>query len=286
MAADSTSSSRRESLSELWFNRDDVKRHLEALGYGNIDGDVLESFKNDLEKLVLTESVSSTTAKSSPESTKSSLESPDVFGRQKTRKAVFSVVVDENRRPIVPPHMEIQGDASFVSIEESSSPSSPRAESVRDRPRRCVRKVLRKRESLRESLSETSANISRETSDESSQCQSESRPDSASAKARAPLCPPSFIRPVNNGREPGRIRRCDPVRLYHEYREQWSQCPLPGENGHNHLRWALKEHFERGHSRLSTHRQHQISPPNAYVPPPDKKRQSLRWAVRQALAKH
>ncbi|XP_033225293.1 uncharacterized protein LOC117178142 [Belonocnema kinseyi] len=52
----------------------------------------------------------------------------------------------------------------------------------------------------------------------------------------------SFIRPWRLNPETHRKwKKSDPVALYQKYQEEWKHCPLPGENRHKAIRWAIRE---------------------------------------------
>ena len=36
-------------------------------------------------------------------------------------------------------------------------------------------------------------------------------------------------------------KKSDPVALYQKYQEEWKHCPLPGEDQHSNIRWAIRE---------------------------------------------
>lgn len=38
-----------------------------------------------------------------------------------------------------------------------------------------------------------------------------------------------------------KLTKHDPVARYHEYKEGWNKMKVPGENGREHLRWAIRE---------------------------------------------
>ncbi|KAK4876360.1 hypothetical protein RN001_012782 [Aquatica leii] len=42
-------------------------------------------------------------------------------------------------------------------------------------------------------------------------------------------------------RPPPKISKCDPVDLYHKYKEKWEKLNIPGEENHSELRWAIRE---------------------------------------------
>lgn len=47
------------------------------------------------------------------------------------------------------------------------------------------------------------------------------------------------------------IPKCDPVTLYHQYKEEWSKYNIPGENRRSDLRWAVRERLVGTTSRVS-----------------------------------
>ena len=92
---------------------------------------------------------------------------------------------------------------------------------------------------------------------------------------------PAFIRPSTTHPHTKKIRKCDPVSRYHQFKQEWIHNKVPGEKKHSSLRWNVRERML--HCEIFV-KPRQRYVPNNYIVPTEKKRQALRWQVRSALA--
>ena len=93
---------------------------------------------------------------------------------------------------------------------------------------------------------------------------------------------PAFIRPSIIHPHTKNLRKCDPVSRYHQFKKEWKHSKFPGESSHSNIRWNVREQML--HCEVFEKPRHQHNA-NDYVVPTEKKRQSLRWRVRTAMAR-
>ncbi|XP_075994579.1 centriolar and ciliogenesis-associated protein HYLS1 isoform X2 [Genypterus blacodes] len=90
--------------------------------------------------------------------------------------------------------------------------------------------------------------------------------------------PKSFIRPALSQQT---VRKDDPVAKYHQYKQVWEMCKIPGETDRRALRQEIKERLAYQPPPPKPRREFT---PNTYTVPTEKKRSALRWEIRNALA--
>ncbi|XP_065883577.1 centriolar and ciliogenesis-associated protein HYLS1-like [Dysidea avara] len=95
----------------------------------------------------------------------------------------------------------------------------------------------------------------------------------------------SFIRPSSIPPHNRYWRKADPVARYHEFKEFWDRQKPPGESDHSALRWQVREQCLQHDPPYYEPHQRTVKV-NNFVAPTDKKRQSLRWEVRNQMAKN
>jgi len=92
---------------------------------------------------------------------------------------------------------------------------------------------------------------------------------------------PSFIRQSVTHPHTKNLMKCDPVSRFHQFNKEWKHNKFPGESSHSNVRWNVRERML--HCEVFEKPRHQHVA-NDYVVPTEKKRQSLRWKVRTAMA--
>ncbi|XP_013416450.1 hydrolethalus syndrome protein 1 homolog [Lingula anatina] len=78
------------------------------------------------------------------------------------------------------------------------------------------------------------------------------------------------------------LRKCDPVKRYHQFKQAWQQQKAPGEKKHKGLRWDVREQMLY-HDEVVKKPQ-RVFVPNTYKVPTDKRRKALRWQIRTDMA--
>nr|XP_023021949.1 hydrolethalus syndrome protein 1 homolog [Leptinotarsa decemlineata] len=66
-------------------------------------------------------------------------------------------------------------------------------------------------------------------------------PTSKETISSAPIKPKKSGKSVIRVGSAKSINRCDPVALYHQYKEEWKKIKFPGQDHHSDLRWAVRE---------------------------------------------
>lgn len=94
----------------------------------------------------------------------------------------------------------------------------------------------------------------------------------------------SFIRPTSAPPKWKHDKKTDPVTRHQMYAAQWKTIKAPGERSHKGLRWHIREQMLYKDDIVLPRHNPRIYVPNNYEVPTEKKRQALRWAVRNSLA--
>ncbi|XP_071833722.1 centriolar and ciliogenesis-associated protein HYLS1-like [Apostichopus japonicus] len=94
----------------------------------------------------------------------------------------------------------------------------------------------------------------------------------------------SFIRPSTAPVKWKHDRKTDPVTRHQMYAAHWKSKKAPGERNHKGLRWNIREQMLYRDDVVLPRQNPRVYVPNNYQVPTEKKRQALRWAVRNSLA--
>ena len=224
----------------MHFSKDDVRRHLDSLGYKNVTDRQLKEFMTDLKKLIryeerqkrieshlefrklYREEVRCRSADSTYSSAGESLQSTP-RGERRPRKSQIDFKCDVTR----------ESSTTTVSYENSSSSSNLSLTKERVKETASVRVEIRV-------PSPPSA------SDFDGGC-FELLHKPGETKQILPPRPPlpskptkSFIKPLLNDPKRKPAAR-DPVQLYDQYKKHWDKLKLPGDNSTKQLRWAVRE---------------------------------------------
>ena len=214
----------------------DVRRHLQDLGYNDLDDAELHEFVRDLKRLVKYEE------------------------RRERRKEQLGVVEKEADRSAATTSTSSSGD-------KEESPSR-RLRSRHRRPERKSEKPevsarARRRKALAEIITNDEEEGEEDGADETETTASTSRASTETefavrvrrATASSPPALPSvprpaskfssapttsFIRPPKRGRRPKGLKT-DPVRLHEYYQKIWSKTNFPGGESTKAARWAVRE---------------------------------------------
>lgn len=291
------------------FTEEEVRDKLKDLGYVNIPCDKLQEFMSDLHDLI-EHDVSSSMMSSGQDTYDNSSMVSDDYSRDFLddsyfRRSSLSQPLRERnyhtssssksafvKEKVPGRSFQVADDKENTTI-TSSQLSSTDASMNQSRVRR---KVARKKDGQTRVFDETLTDS--EAADitvieermrnlpflhpplpRSHSAQSHISIDSAAA-SQASL--PAFIRTSNAHPHTKRVRKCDPVNRYHQFRSEWQNTKLPGESKHSSVRWQVREQMLSYESYEKPKHKPMV---NNYVVPTDKKRQALRWQVRTALAK-
>jgi len=250
---------------DVTFTKEDVRQHLEELGYKNIPDEKLKKFLKDLRRLIKHEDkkrrideklkqLESKAERDEPPNTSSSLDSASqlqakLSPRKSRRVKRLSETQQESRarKPAAkPPHVTVSlNEESFgASYEESGTSSASSSSAVSTSRSLSSGQRTEERDSPDFTVGEDSeakedsslyidVNLHRSRSTNSLAATLLERPSSGFIRCRS-----------DNALQTGvgrRDLRSDPVRLHQKYRESWAKHSLPGESSHNKLRWAVRE---------------------------------------------
>jgi len=216
----------------LTFSSEDVRNHLESLGYKNISDRQLKDFVKDLKRLIRYEEKQKRLEKlktieehpkSSVDSTSDEEENIQISNkRQLQRETQVKKTLKHDRQTLH--YDQSTGDFSITRDSTSLSYESSSHEKVENkvevqithRPNRPLKAFSQKNPEVAQLL-----------------------PPKPQIPTK-PTC--SFIRPVIKDPEPKSVKH-DPVRLYQFYQDQWKKQRLPGELNRTEkdLRWATRE---------------------------------------------
>ena len=244
------------------YGPEDVRRHLENLGYEHITETQLAEFIKDLKRLIRYEEKQSRlqehlgvleNAKSSPAPRRSRRRRRSHSTSSSSAYSSSSSQWDEEEKP-VPARYQTRKVLTDQSTQASSS-SSPR-----------VRETSFSASMSSSSASQVTSEAHYSRSATSTTTSSESHllvqikiPD-RSRSMSSPRCPEdepdrprrllpgktlnkpttSFIRPPLKGPVTKKLN-CDPVRLHQQYKAYWDKMKIPGDNSSKPVRWAVRE---------------------------------------------
>jgi len=259
------------------FTEEEIQRQLNALGYHDISHEQLKLFKEDLEKMIHFEETSHRRC-TDPET--ESLPNAGTFQEREyggvhkyqtnvndyAWKSMHAARHVPGVEPLYP-HL-VQSNVQIVSEQETASPLSTGASttsSTGPRPRYVLRHRNEEPVFCRESISsgDLGDGDMSGVSDRLDGLQleeklrgSQLRPGSDMSQTRfvrrmGPrsrsvsdlsdvdlYLPKSYIRQAVPGA--GKIRKSDPVTMYHKYKKLWDQQKCPGEEHHSELRWNIR----------------------------------------------
>ncbi|XP_046848754.1 hydrolethalus syndrome protein 1-like [Xenia sp. Carnegie-2017] len=276
------------SSSRKWqFTDDEIREKLKELGYNNIPNEALREFSNDLHELIFSESATDFTPPVNGEqedSISNSILMSDTSDSTSTESSItYPSQTPESKRI----------DESVTQKRKGYNPKYYVKENTYNKENgnfaQIKRKVLRKRNGethvFDESFSQENAT---DVSDLEKRLQQlplkdnyENSDDDTMSERSSVLQPwrqnrhslPSFIRPKQDVLNSKNNRKTDPVRRYHQFKEEWSSNKVPGEKLHKNLRWSTREQMLRYEPVEKPRHSHA---PNNYVAPTQKKRQALR----------
>lgn len=299
------------------FTEQEVKQKLEELVYHDVPRSKLLQFMTDLDELIQLDLSGVTTldgessgmddtgTETLPLQDITMKAQPKAFAKEKIKTSMDHISFDKENMSILDSTGYSDCLSSTLTVTENDNTNDFRDCSRREVGSGMRRKVSRKRDGSSRIFDESTTNDENELSDitvmeeklknlplrenqsirshSSASNSQRSRPKSESSlNLEDATLLPSFIRPTQLHPHTKNLRKCDPVSRYQQFQNGWKHNKVPGESSHSNTRWNVREQMLYCEVFEKPQHQHNV---NKYVVPTEKKRQALRWQVRNAMAR-
>eukprot|EP00035_Acanthoeca_spectabilis_P017743 m.374828 g.374828 ORF g.374828 m.374828 type:complete len:248 (+) comp16692_c0_seq15:53-796(+) len=239
-----------------WFTREEVRMQLAGLGYTDVSEDTLEDFYADLVAMAETEEQQS---------------------REDVNHSVAAAASLPTRPagPAVPP---IQSDEHYSQM-LTQAPVDHIVDLFEQLEQLTIEQKAKAR--LQQERDDEPEPSVADTYDIGTEFDLEDEPRGGLQKFTECMTDPEYTAPAYiHKRAPKKKRKDDPVERGRRYREEQQRYNIPGQTRHTQLRRSVREQLRENVDPPFTRPSHRHQK-NEYVVPTEKKRQALRWVVRQ-----
>lgn len=280
------------SINDFDFTDDEIREQLELLGFKNVSQSKFNSFKEDLRKLIENERSSEESQIFNQRLNRIQREKLNNFGQELSDDDDYgqeSSVASNNRD-----YDYSNGSSNYKFIKRkvarkiSTSPTQSSNNFIGSRSYSNINHSENESDSLEINIDAFDKNLKIKNSD-TLDLRYTDKVEAFKDTLDHPIDHPlkSFIRPLSSQsslkfEDPSRIRKSNPVRLYHDYNKIWKKQKAPGEKSHKDLRWSIREKMLEKH--VIVKKQPIIHQENSYQVPSEKKRQDLIWVIRNSMA--